>query len=51
MQFNHQNTQLNNNPQTISAQARLLMSVRRQRVQHRSQSMLQRVVTEVGVNA
>lgn len=51
MQFNHQNIQSDNNSQTLSAQARLLMSVRRQRIQHRSQSMLQRVVTEVGADA
>lgn len=51
MNFNFNNTQQNNNLHTVSAQARCLMSARRQKVQHRKQAMLNRVAAEVGVEA
>ena len=37
--------------QSISAQARLLMRERRQKAQVRSQSMLNRAASEVGISA
>jgi hypothetical protein len=39
-----------NNLQSVSAQARLLMSQRRQRQQNRIQSMLQRAASEIGMD-
>lgn len=42
--------QQNNNPQSVSAQARLLMSESRQKMQQRQQSMLQRTVSEFGID-
>lgn len=51
MNLNFNDTQYFDNPQSISATARLLMSARRQKVQSRSQSMLNRAAAEVGVSA
>ncbi len=39
------------NSPAVSAQARWLMSAHRQRVQNRSQSMLQRAAAQVGIDA
>lgn len=51
MNFNFNTTQQNDNLQTVSDQARCLMSARRQRIQHRKQAMLNRVAVEVGIEA
>ncbi|MGF1482379.1 MAG: hypothetical protein ACFB4I_23370 [Cyanophyceae cyanobacterium] len=47
--LNHSNTQ-STNSRSVSAQARFLMSQRRQRQQNRSQTMLQRAAAEVGLD-
>ncbi len=47
MNFN----QHDNNLRTVAAQARNLMSAKRQRVQHRAQAMLNRTATEVGLDS
>lgn len=44
-------TQYDNNPRSVSAQARLLMSGHRQKVQNRQQSMLRRAASSVGIDA
>lgn len=41
----------NDDTQSVSAQARLLMSERRHKIQHRQQSMLQRAASSVGFDA
>ena len=48
MQSNNKNNQYNR--MSVSAQARLLMSSRRQKEQNRYQSMLQRSAAELGLN-
>ena len=42
--------QNSNNSQSVLAQARLLMSERRHKLQHRAQSMLHRAASEVGID-
>lgn len=42
--------QSDNNLRSVSAQARLLMSQRRQRQQNRIQTMLQRAASEIGID-
>jgi hypothetical protein len=51
MNFNQHDTQHDNNLRTVAAQARYLMSAKRQRTQHRSQAMLNRAAAEVGINS
>lgn len=51
MKLNSYSTQHDYNPQSVSAQARLLMSERRQKVQNRERSMLNRAALEVGLSA
>jgi hypothetical protein len=51
MQFNFHGTQYERNSRSISANARLLMSEHRHKVQNRQQSMLHRVASEVGIDA
>ena len=50
MKFNTLGTQYDNNPRSVSAQARRLMSTRRQNRQNRQQSMLHRAASEVGLD-
>lgn len=49
MNFNYLGIQ-SNNDRSVSTQARLLMKERRQKLQNRSQSMLQRAASEVGID-
>lgn len=42
--------QNDNNSLSVSAQARLLMSERRHKIQHRQQSMLHRAASSVGLD-
>lgn len=49
LNFNH--IQHDDNLQKLSATARHLMSANRQRVQHRSQAMLNRAVAELKIDA
>jgi len=51
MKPNYHSIQSDYNPRAIAVQARLLMSERRQKVQHREQSMLNRAASEVRVDA
>lgn len=51
MNFNQKDTQYDNNLRTVAAQARYLMNANRQRVQHRSQAMLNRAAAEVGLDS
>jgi hypothetical protein len=51
MKFNNLSIQYDYNSQSVSAQARLLMSERRQKVQNRERSMLNRAALEVRVSA
>ena len=48
MKPNHFGIQHGNNSQSVSTQARLLMSDRRQKLQNRQQSILHRAASEVG---
>ena len=50
MKLNHLDIQYGNNSQSVSAQARFLMSVRRQKVQNHQESMLHRAASEVGID-
>lgn len=47
MKLNNFGIQDNRNSQSVSAQARLLMSERRHKVQNRQQSMLNRLTAEI----
>lgn len=51
MKNNHSGIPNTENSQPVSAQARLLMSQSRQKLQNRQQSMLQRVASKVGIDA
>ena len=50
MKNNYLGIQNIENSQSVSAQARLLLSERRQRIQYRQQSMLQRTASEIGID-
>ncbi len=50
MNFKQHDTQHDNNSRTVAAQARHLMSAQRQRVQRRSQAILNRTATEIGID-
>ena len=50
MKHNHFGIQHGNNSQLVSAQARFLMSDRRQKLQNRQESMLHRAASEVGID-
>jgi hypothetical protein len=49
MKPNCLSTQYDDNSQTVSTKARLLMSEHRQKVRNRDQSMLLRAASEVGI--
>lgn len=51
MNLNFNGIQSDNNHRTITAQARHLMSANRQRLQHRTQAMLNRTAAEVGLDS
>lgn len=51
MNLNFKGTQSDENLQTVSATARLLISARRQKVHYRKQAMLSRAAEELGIDA
>lgn len=51
MKFNTIGIQAERNSQSVSDQARLLMSRNRQKDHNRQQSMLQRTASEMGIDA
>jgi hypothetical protein len=51
MKLNNLGIQNDDNSRSVSAQARLLMSERRQKIQNRQQSMLHRAASSVGLDA
>lgn len=51
MNTDFNNNQQNDNLQTVVTQARSLMTAQRQKVQHRIQSMHNRAVAEIGIEA
>jgi hypothetical protein len=51
MNFKQHDTQHDNNSRTVAAQARYLMSAERQRIQCRSQAILNRTATEIGLDS
>ena len=50
VKHNYFGNQYANNPRSVSAQARLLVSDHRQKLQNRQESMLHRAASEVGID-
>ncbi|MBW4574127.1 MAG: hypothetical protein KME08_02460 [Aphanothece sp. CMT-3BRIN-NPC111] len=51
MKPNYPSVEYHSHPRSVSAQARLLMSEHRQKLQNRQQSMLHRAALSVGIEA